>query len=120
MRFILFILAALHLTVGISAEADLPDARQVAVQIDSITNERLEGEGVTAAPLLNDEQFLRRVTLDLAGRIPTAAERAAFLSQAATDQQASRAKLVEQLIESPDYAYHTRNNRHSAVTAETA
>ena len=109
MRFILFILAALHLTVGISAEADLPDARQVAVQIDSIINERLEGEGVTAAPLLNDEQFLRRVTLDLAGRIPTAAERAAFLSQAATDQQASRAKLVEQLIESPDYAYHTRN-----------
>ena len=109
MRFILFILAALHLTVGISAEADLPDARQVAVQIDSIINERLEAEGVTAAPLLNDEQFLRLVTLDLAGRIPTAAERAAFLSQAATDQQASRAKLVEQLIESPDYAYHTRN-----------
>ena len=109
MRFILFILAALHLTVGISAEADLPAARQVAVQIDSIINERLEAEGVTAAPLLNDEQFLRRVTLDLAGRIPTAAERAAFLSQAATDQQASRAKLVEQLIESPDYAYHTRN-----------
>jgi len=44
-----------------------------------------------------DEQFLRRIYLDIAGRIPTYAETTAFLG---SRDQAKRAKLIDQLLES--------------------
>jgi len=44
-----------------------------------------------------DEQFLRRIYLDIAGRIPTYAETTAFLG---SRDQSKRAKLIDQLLES--------------------
>jgi hypothetical protein len=59
--------------------------------------------GVIAAPAASDEEFLRRVTLDLVGRVPTVDEARAFLGDAAADK---REKLVDRLLASPDYAEH--------------
>ncbi len=109
MRFHFIMLAAINLILGSTLHAELPDARTLANQIDTLINQRLKSDGVSAAPSVTDQEFLRRVTLDLAGRIPTAAERSSFLELDGADQQARREHLVEQLLASPDYAYHTRN-----------
>jgi hypothetical protein len=49
----------------------------------------------------SDAEILRRITLDLAGTIPTAAEARAFL---ADSDSAKRGKLVDRLLASPGYA----------------
>lgn len=53
-----------------------------------------------AAPLAPDAEFLRRVTLDLTGTIPTAADARAFLADKSPDK---RTKLVDRLLASPGY-----------------
>lgn len=52
------------------------------------------------AAVLDDAGFIRRATLDFAGRIPTAEETRAFLADSAVDK---RAKLTERLLASPEY-----------------
>jgi hypothetical protein len=54
-----------------------------------------------AAPVASDAEFLRRVTLDLNGTIPTAAETRAFLGDSDPDK---RRKLIDKLLASPAYA----------------
>ena len=57
-----------------------------------------------AAKVVADEQFLRRVSLDLLGLLPTATERQAFLNDTAADK---REKLVQHLLARDiDYAEH--------------
>ena len=51
----------------------------------------------------SDEAFVRRIYLDLVGRIPTCHEREQFLSQQAPNK---RAKLVDELLLSEGYARH--------------
>jgi hypothetical protein len=55
------------------------------------------------APLASDAEFLRRVSLDLAGRIPTAAETRAFLDDASPEK---RTALVDRLLASPQHSQH--------------
>src|SRR5205807_5389556 len=53
-----------------------------------------------------DEQFIRRVSLDITGTLPTPAEVMAF----AADRDAQkRAKLVDALLEKPEYSYFFAN-----------
>ena len=53
-----------------------------------------------------DEQFLRRIYLDAAGRVPTAKEAATFLASNAPDK---RAKLIDDLVFSPSYSMQMFN-----------
>ena len=57
--------------------------------------------GVKPAKPASDEEFLRRAYLDLLGRIPTVQEARAFLGTKESDK---RGKLVEYLLEHPDFA----------------
>lgn len=57
-------------------------------------------------PLMTDEQFVRRVHLDIVGRIPTYDETMAFLKDPAADK---RAKLIDKLLDSEGYASHMYN-----------
>jgi len=68
--------------------------------IDEEIFARLQAEGVPAAPLAGDEEFLRRVTLDLTGRIPSAAEIRAFVADADPDK---RDKAIERLLGSEEF-----------------
>lgn len=52
------------------------------------------------ADLVDDEAFLRRVTLDVVGRIPTEEERERFLTET---HPAKRPLLVDRLLESPEF-----------------
>ena len=58
---------------------------------------------VVPAPLADDATFLRRVTLDLTGRIPTAEQVIAFERDRSADK---RRRVVDALLDSEAYAEH--------------
>ncbi len=62
-------------------------------------------DNIEPARLCDDITFVRRVYLDIAGRIPTVEERKLFLTDARPDR---RQRLVTGLIESEDYPRHMR------------
>ncbi len=68
--------------------------------IDTLIFDKMEAAGVQSAPLSSDEEFLRRIYLDLTGRIPAADVATSFLSN--KDPQ-KRDKLADQLIASPEF-----------------
>ncbi len=78
--------------------AQLPPAKNF---VDGLVFRKLQKLGVPPSPLCDDSTFLRRVTLDIAGRLPTLEETKAFLADSATDK---RDKAVDRLLETPDYA----------------
>lgn len=69
--------------------------------VDELVFANLKVLGVPPSPLCDDATFLRRVTLDIGGRIPTADEATAFLASTAVDK---REKVIDELLASPDYA----------------
>ena len=87
-----------------SAHSD--DVVELAAKIDHHIDAQLAAEGVDSLPPVDAGSFLRRVTLDLAGRIPTVAELDAY---SAADDNDAKLHVVQRLIDSPDFPYHTRN-----------
>ncbi len=68
--------------------------------IDEEIFRKLAAEGVRAAALSTDEEFLRRVTLDLTGRIPSAAEIREFV---ANQDAGKRDAAIDRLLYSPEF-----------------
>lgn len=94
MRRLWFAVIALLVMCG-SSKAD--DAERIARLIDRRISERWQAQKVEAAPEATDAEFLRRVWLDLAGRIPTAGQAREFLEDRRADK---RVRLVDSLLES--------------------
>ena len=69
--------------------------------IDDFIFGTLAQKGIPAAPPATDAEFLRRVTIDLAGRIPTQEEALAYLGDASPDK---RSALVARLLDDPRWA----------------
>jgi hypothetical protein len=68
--------------------------------VDTLALARWKKLGIVPSDLSTDSEFVRRVHLDLCGRLPTPDEVRAFLA----DTQANRrAKLIDRLLDSPDY-----------------
>jgi hypothetical protein len=89
----------LWLTVGVNpASADEP----VHARIDQLIE---SAAGMNVAPVADDAEFLRRVFLDFAGRIPSAGEARAFLNDSSGDK---RTVLIDRLLASPEYARRMR------------
>lgn len=65
--------------------------------------------GMPVAGVSDDSEFLRRITLDLAGRIPSSEEVRAFLADPAADK---RSVLIDRLLTSPEYARRMRDAWH--------
>lgn len=61
---------------------------------------RLEREQVPVAALTTDKEFVRRIYLDLAGRLPTPGEYRSFIEDASAGK---RDGLIDTLLYSPDY-----------------
>jgi hypothetical protein len=85
---------------------DAGDVAELAHRIDHHIDARLAADGIAPVRSVNAAAFLRRVTLDLAGRIPTVPELDAYL---AIEADQAKTAVVQQLIASPDYAFHARN-----------
>ncbi|MBP90120.1 MAG: hypothetical protein CMJ64_26005 [Planctomycetaceae bacterium] len=96
--------------VAVVARGEQPSAAQrraeMIERIDQLLTERLEQEGVQSSDVADDGEFVRRVYLDLTGVIPRVADVRAFL---ADDDEQKRAKLTDQLLNSPRYATHMAN-----------
>src|SRR5262245_54337372 len=58
---------------------------------------------IQPAPRTTDEQYPRRVTLDLTGHLPAPADVAEFLADSDPDK---RARLIDRLLASDEYARH--------------
>ncbi|MFO0819584.1 MAG: DUF1549 domain-containing protein [Pirellulales bacterium] len=64
---------------------------------------KLKTLGIVPAEPVDDARFLRRVSLDLIGRLPTPDEVRSFLADSDPNK---REKVVDQLLERPEYADH--------------
>jgi hypothetical protein len=84
-----------------SIAADQPNAREVALEIDQIINEQLKEGDVKPALRSNDEDFLRRITLDISGTVPSVRDSTLFgLSPSRT----KRADVIDRLLQTDAYA----------------
>ncbi|TWT88072.1 DUF1549 and DUF1553 domain-containing protein [Stieleria varia] len=81
-------------------------ARSAANRLDSLVERKLIDESVTPNELASDEVFLRRIYLDVAGRIPKLEEATEFLDDSDPNK---REKLIDKLLSSPDYVSHMYN-----------
>jgi hypothetical protein len=78
--------------------ASAPALPPVGPVLDVAVRAQWAAAHATPAPDADDATYLRRVTLDLVGRIPTRAEVAAY--------RGDKAAVVAALLASPDYAEH--------------
>lgn len=82
---------------------EIKSAEFVHNDIDRYINARLDEANVTPAGLIDDAGFLRRVTLDATGMIPSLAE----IKRYDADPPAERRRLViDRLLEDPRWADH--------------
>jgi len=79
---------------------------RVVEKLDALVAQHWQAAGVNPAELADDSTFLRRVTLDLLGRIPTFREAVAFAEDSAPDK---RRQAIRRLLDSPEYALHFGN-----------
>lgn len=87
-------------------EIDIPTpSSQVPVLnlVDRFLGAKLAGAGATPAPLADDYTFLRRVTLDTTGVVPSREEINRFL---ASDPQKRREQLIDRLLADQRWADH--------------
>ena len=91
-------------TVPLGIKVDkLPPSRGF---IDNLVFKKLIELGLPPSQVSDDVTFLRRVTIDIAGRLPSQMETEQFLA----DQDASkRARVIDRLLASPDYADYFAN-----------
>ena len=68
--------------------------------IDQYLFQAMSDAGVTPAPPTTDYEFVRRVTLDLTGRIPTVDQVTSFVADTSPDK---RAKYIDGLLASPQW-----------------
>ena len=87
---------------GAAAAFDFP-AKTV---VDRFTAKKWRELNIAPSEVCTDDVFVRRVYLDVTGTLPTPAEVTAF---AADKDAAKRDRLVDRLVESPDYAYFFAN-----------
>ena len=86
-----------------SSPAPSASAQRAAALVDAAVERYLADESLSPAAPAGDDDFLRRVTLDIAGRLPSPAEWAAFDSAGGSDAD-RRAAAVDRLLKDPGYA----------------
>lgn len=72
-------------------------------QIDALIDRRLDELKIVPAERSSDDEFVRRIYLDLTGVIPTSRQARAFLDDQAPNK---RRRLIDAFLASPDYALH--------------
>ena len=107
MRLLTTLLLSAVLQVGITSDDSLGgQPANEADQIDAIIGLDLKKHDLQPNPLVGDLQFVRRVYLDVIGRIPTDEELQGFYADTRRDR---RARLIDKLLESPGHESHMFN-----------
>jgi hypothetical protein len=113
----LALVALLVLPALAAADDLLPPATPIETAVDHYLDARLREEGIAPAPPADDATLLRRITLDLVGRIPTVAEADEYSH--ATDP-GKRVRLVERLMASPGFVRHEADEFDAMMMAGTS
>jgi hypothetical protein len=71
--------------------------------IDELVDAKLQSLSIEPSPVVSDNVFLRRVSVDLIGRLPTVEEARAFLDSADPNK---REVMVDKLLAQREYADH--------------
>jgi hypothetical protein len=74
--------------------------------VDKYTHKKWQELGIVPSELCTDDQFIRRVSLDITGTLPTPAQVQKF---AADESPNKREKLVDALLEKPAYSFYFAN-----------
>jgi len=115
MRLVLSLLAvgfvagfvALRQTAAEDGDSAVAANRQAMVRrMDALLAAKILAAGYAPAAQSTDEEFLRRVYLDLTGVIPRVAEAREFLADATADK---RSRLIDKLLDSGAHATHLAN-----------
>jgi hypothetical protein len=79
------------------------EPRDLADLIDRAIDRRLAEAKIPASPLADDAEFLRRLSLDLRGRVPTAARVRDFLADSDPDK---RRRLIDEFLSEEEFGEH--------------
>ncbi len=101
-------LTALLLAISLSSvrALSLEDIQAKSAQIDQLVSTKLKKENIQPHAPTTDEVFVRRIYLDISGRIPTLKETTDFLADTGKDK---RAKLIDELLASDGYVQNFAN-----------
>ncbi len=89
-----------------TTDAHAENPSNASARIDEIITVDLKKHELQPNPPASDIQFVRRVYLDVIGRIPTSEELQRFFAETSKDR---RAKLIDQLLDSPGHESHMFN-----------
>ncbi len=78
-----------------------PPQEMPANYIDELVLAKLAKLRITPSPICDDATFLRRVTLDIVGRLPTENEWRAFMADGSPEK---RAAVIDRLLEQKEFA----------------
>ena len=81
--------------------ANLGSEIKTPTPIDKLVASKWEKLGILPSPLSSDAMFLRRVSIDITGTLPTSKEIRDFLADTDPDK---RSKKIDSLLDSPAYA----------------
>lgn len=105
------------------------DVERTVAKIDALLDKSWTENGITPASAADDEEFLRRVYLDLAGKIPRVADARSFLESPgpvvdltgpdlSQFSRQKRQKLIDQLLGAPTYVTSFTDFWQSALIPE--
>jgi len=102
-RILIYTMAFATVCSAISVADEPLSVQKSAAAIDRVFAAAWAAEGVVPSTVAVDSEYLRRLHLDLAGRIPAVSELREFLDNTSTDK---RSAVVEQLLDSPAFVRH--------------
>ena len=103
MRFICCTIPFLITSSVLAEDPRTDSAVQIVAGIDAAFTDAWTREDVTPAAVSSDSEYLRRLHLDLAGRIPAVSTVREFL---ADESKEKRAEIVDDLLDSPAFVRH--------------
>ncbi len=115
--FRLALAAVAHVLVFAVAPLFSDDVQELADKIDRRIEARWQKDGITPASIADSAEFLRRVSLHVAGSIPTVSDARQFLRNESYNH---RRQLVDELLESPHYIVNFSNFWTRVMMPESA
>ncbi|MEE2706908.1 MAG: DUF1549 domain-containing protein [Planctomycetota bacterium] len=117
-RAILAIFVVLAATVAVPSPADelAPADKPIEEVVDHYIDAKFADAEVNPAEQADEANLMRRLMLDLAGRIPAAVEVREYLD---SDDSDKRAKLIDRLMDSQEFADHMAGQFDTMLMADT-